>query len=224
MIDFTTLRKKLDPDPGAEDTLRLRTAIVQTMNADGTVDILVSGATVPSVPRLDDGGWLAAGAVVQVLTLRGGRIILGTVSKGARAVEAFNAGNPVFTSTSYTSLTTTDIHGVAFIAPASGEVKITVEGWLSANSATLQRRTFLTGQVREGSAINSGTVVSAADDERAGISQNSVASIHDYKYVNVAYSVTGLTPGDPYNVVSMVRTSNGDSSAANDRRLLVEPW
>lgn len=226
MIDFTKLREKLDPDPGGEDNLRIRTAVVQTMNADGTVDVLLSGALVPGVPRLDQGNWLATGANVQMITLRGGYLILGPTQKGARRVSTYLTNNQTWTgSATYTALSGADIMGVAFTAPPSGAVKVSIEGWLAVSSATLQRRSFMSAWVATGSVINAGAVISAADDERAAMAQNSVASIFDYKYVNVTYPVTGLTPGNPYNATVGVRLLNSaDTGAVNKRRVTVEPF
>lgn len=228
MIDFTKLREKLDPDPGGEDQLRIRSATVQTMNADGTVDILLSGVTVPGVPRLDQGGWLATGAVVQVLTLRGAYLILGASQKGGRAVSAYLASNITLAAgqTSYTAFATTNILGVAFVAPPSGAVEVTVQGWLSVVHSAAGARSYISAWVATGSVLNAGSVVSAADDDRAAISENTRVSAQEYKYVNVSYPVTGLTPGNTYNATVGQRSDgNGTpSGAVNKRRVTVRPF
>lgn len=79
-IDYTRLLEKLNPDPGAEDTLRLRVATVTTVNANGTLDLTMSsGVLVPGVPKLAS-AVAPAGAVVQVITLRGSLLVIGAVS------------------------------------------------------------------------------------------------------------------------------------------------
>lgn len=81
-IDYTRLLEKLNPDPGAEDTLRLRVATVTTINANGTVDITMSsGVIVPGVPRLSSAS-VSVGNVVQVISQRGSLLIIGTVAGG----------------------------------------------------------------------------------------------------------------------------------------------
>lgn len=227
MIDYTKLRAALDPDPGGEDTLRLRTAKVQTMNANGTVDILLSGVLVPGVPRLDNGSWLATGANVQVITLRGGHLILGATQKGARRVEALNTANPSgVTSTSYTALTSGDILGVAFIAPPSGAVEVVLEGWLGVQSTNAGSRMWMSAWLSNGSVVNSGSVVSAPDDTRAAVVENPVSVAgYRYGYVHTAYQVTGLTPGNDYNVTMAHKVSNSPTTggAAFNRRVIVRP-
>lgn len=76
MIDYTKLLKKLSPDRDGEPHLHLRTAVVSAVNANGTVDILMSGVTVPGVPRLAD-AVVQVGATVQVLAARGSLLVLG---------------------------------------------------------------------------------------------------------------------------------------------------
>jgi len=81
MIDYTKLRKKLDPEPqiGGDPGLRLRAGVVTAMNTvNGTATISMIGATISDVPVLN-GSSLAVNAVVQVLSHRGGLLILGPV-------------------------------------------------------------------------------------------------------------------------------------------------
>lgn len=77
-MDYVKLLNKLDKDPNGEDQgLRLRTAVVDAVNSDGTVDLIMSGGLVPDVPVLDSAP-VYDDAVVQVLTTRGGMIVLGS--------------------------------------------------------------------------------------------------------------------------------------------------
>jgi hypothetical protein len=171
---------------------------------------------------------LTVNDAVMVLRSRTRYFILGpiaTVPPGNAWVHEFNTANPTTNSTAYTALAGGDILGAAFVAPASGAVEITVQGWLSCFSATLGRRTFMSPQVREGSTVNAGTIVEAASDEFGAVSQNATTSAFDYKYVHYSRVVTGLTPGADYNVTVMHRVvTAGDNSAANDRALTIKPF
>ena len=78
-IDYTKLLAKLDPQPGGEDTARMRTGIVDAVNSDGTVDLAISGIIVPSVPRVNS-LVVAENTVVQVISYRGSLLVLGSVA------------------------------------------------------------------------------------------------------------------------------------------------
>lgn len=223
-IDYTKLLEKIrTPKVDGEDELRLRVALVAAVNANGTVDLTLSGVTVPGVPVLD-GVAPAVGATVQVLSWLGALLVLGGSAAGSASnVESYKAANVQTTSTSYTPFTGTDIHGVAFLAPASGRVKLTLMGWLGMNNGSVAARCWLGGQVREGSVVNSGTIVQAVDDARAAVSQNAITSGFDYRYVNISYACSGLTPGAAYNVTGLVRVSAGNSGT-QERRIMVEPF
>jgi H-type lectin domain-containing protein len=79
--NLTKLKKKLIPPPDGQDVAKLRTATVTSVNSNGTLNIVLNGATVPSVPRLA-GAFAVAGSVVQVLTYRGSLLVLGAVAPG----------------------------------------------------------------------------------------------------------------------------------------------
>jgi hypothetical protein len=228
MIDYTKLLSKLSPQPGGEDVLRLRVGIVDSVNADGTLDVGVSGLVIPDISRLD-GPPVAVDDVVQILSYRGSLFVLGPRATTAPAtptgVTAFNTNNPTSTSTTYTSLTSTDVHGVAFVAPPSGAVEAVIQGWVACSSATVGRRVFLSQQLRAGNSVNSGTVIETADDTRAALSQTSIVTNFDYKYVNFHHVMSGLTPGSDYNLVSMVRVNtSGDTIAVNDRWMIIKEF
>lgn len=119
------------------------------------------------------------------------------------------------TSTS-TSYTTTDMTtcGTAFIAPASGRVLVHIGALLDNNGANT---TFLSFEVRQGDVVGSGTVVQAAIDN------NSISWLN----VNEAdfgrsFVISGLTPGDDYNVRLMHKTSAG-TLTLQYRTVVVEP-
>ena len=81
MIDYTKLLKRLNPEPGGEDVLRLRVGVVTAVNSGGLVDVTISGVSVPDVPVLA-GVQAPIGAVVQILSLRGSLLVLGASSSG----------------------------------------------------------------------------------------------------------------------------------------------
>jgi hypothetical protein len=79
MIDYTRLLQKLDPQVDGEDVTRLRKGVVDAVNADGTVDLVISGIVIPGVPVLKS-AVVSVDQVVQVLTSRGSLLVLGAVS------------------------------------------------------------------------------------------------------------------------------------------------
>lgn len=83
-IDYFRLLEKLDPKKDGEDVVRLRKGVVDTVNADGTVDLQLSGVPtpIPDVPVLN-GVALSVGQVVRVLTSRGSLLVLGVDTVGA---------------------------------------------------------------------------------------------------------------------------------------------
>lgn len=85
-INYTKLLAKLDPQPGGEDTARMRTGLVDAINADGTVDLGISGIVLPDVPKLD-GVVVVVGQVVNVISYRGSLLVI-----GASATEDSSAG------------------------------------------------------------------------------------------------------------------------------------
>lgn len=96
MLDYTRLIEKLSPRPGGEDEVRMRVGVVDTVNNDGTVDLVISGVVIPDVPYLS-GASVAPGGVVQVISYRGSLLIIGTVASAG--VVPFT---PVLTSTGTT--------------------------------------------------------------------------------------------------------------------------
>lgn len=87
MIDYTKLLKKLTPDQDGEPHLHLRTAVVDAVNANGTVDIIMSGIIIPGVPRLAE-ATVQVGATVQVLAARGSLLVIGQAMGSGRSAGA----------------------------------------------------------------------------------------------------------------------------------------
>jgi hypothetical protein len=127
MIDLTTILDKLDPDPGGESTLRLRTGTVDVVNADGTLDIeMSSGVVVPGVPKLA-GAYAPVGANVQMIAQRGGLLVIGSVGSTALSgamikIGKFNGGPSAATFFTQNGIS----FGVTF--PAAPNVHINING------------------------------------------------------------------------------------------------
>jgi hypothetical protein len=81
-IDFTKLLDRINPEPDGEDFLKLRTGVVSSVNANGTLDVTISGLTIPNLPKLA-GVSVPVNAVVQILSLRGSLLVIGAVSGSA---------------------------------------------------------------------------------------------------------------------------------------------
>lgn len=144
-------------------------------------------------------------------------------------VRAFSSQNPTWTGAiTYTNAPGGggNLFGTTFVAPPSGTVMITAEAWIGTGSTTMGRRSYLSFEVRTGSTIGSGTLAgTAANDDRAGMYNNvTTGAGFKYGYVSVKDMYTGLTPGDTYNVTSLVRIDNAaDTGAVNKRKFIVEP-
>lgn len=121
------------------------------------------------------------------------------------------------TSGSYTATFTGGTAGsMSFTAPQSGKILILNNAQLS-NSSGVQT-TLLSWELREGSVIGSGTVVTAASDDRAlRVEGTSNMQMGD------STLITGLTAGASYNVRQMIRGSGGTTASASRKRIIVIP-
>lgn len=215
-IDLTKIKNKINPPPDGQDVARLKTAVVAAYDsADGTVDITLNGTTITNVPVLS-GAAFAVGSNVQVLSYRGSLLIIGASGVGAQAVEATGStSNGTTTSTSYTNtLTTTGIHGVAFVAPPSGKVQFI--GRSSGGSSTVGQYAQLDYEVKTGSTVGSGSVIRATSNNTASVFLSSTSG--GQGPLNVSGIISGLTPGAVYNVALTYASSNGASTASFNRR------
>lgn len=78
-LDITRLIEKLDPRADGQDKVQLRTGTINAVNANGTVDVVLSGVVVPNVPRLSSVGPVV-GDSVQVQVYRGSLLVVGFVA------------------------------------------------------------------------------------------------------------------------------------------------
>lgn len=214
--NLTKLKKKLIPPPDGQDVAKLRAAVVAAYDtATGKVDLTMNGATIPSVPVLS-GVAITVGATVQLLSYRGSLLVIGSSGNGAQPIEATGSvTNGTTTSTAYTNtLTTTGIHGVAFIAPPSG--KIQVIGRASAGSSVVGNYAQLDWEVRNGSTIGSGALFRTANNNTASVFLSSTAG--GQGPLNISGLLAGLTPGANYNACLTFATGNASSTASFNRR------
>lgn len=224
-INLSKIKKKLNPEPDGQGLLRLQTATVTAIASDGTVDISLNGATVADVPVLGSARFVS-GQAVQVLSYRGSLLVLGgsgkAVQPGPVVATGGNTDTGTTASTSFvTALTgaTNNSWGVAFIAPPSGTVMVTCKS--AAANASAGDYALMDFQVRQGTTINSGTVVRATNDNTAGIIRSSTAGLQ--ATIVSADVVTGLTPGSAYNVTLAYRSSSGGTVSYNRRQAIVLP-
>lgn len=99
MIDYTRLREKLIPEPDAEGPVSLRSAVVSVVNADGTLDVLLSNTLVQNVPRLAS-VTARVGDTVQMLVQRGDKLIIGFTARTAPARVSNRMATTIRTSDS----------------------------------------------------------------------------------------------------------------------------
>lgn len=140
-------------------------------------------------------------------------------------IEVVQAANDTTASGTYVPGT---LHGTSFVAPPSGKVQVVVSGWLGSNavlvSTGVNPRSYMSTYVRAGSTVGSGADVLTPSDDRAAAYFNASSTAgFKYSWVNLSHLVTGLTPGNTYNVVSVYRDNGGGASAAvNKRRMIVK--
>lgn len=120
--------------------------------------------------------------------------------------------------TTYANLT--NIAGTDFIAPASGTVTIHYTARLSNNSAT--SGAALTPWVGEGGTVGAGTEVLAASDANMLLKQEVSSASRDYRFGGQK-PLSGLTPGDTYNVSMRGRAVTAGTATFDDITTTVIP-
>lgn len=107
------------------------------------------------------------------------------------------------TSATYTAdrTGTANEAGVAFVAPTTGKVLVHINAGIFSSTGVFCLVSF---EVRNGSTIGSGTVVTAAADAYA---LQSYEVNEDHK--GATFQVSGLTAGNNYNAQLMYRTQSG---------------
>lgn len=110
---------------------------------------------------------------------------------------------------------TSNVAGVAFTAPNSGNVML----WWSCGISATSQFAIASFEVRAGNVVGSGTVVVAASDNNVaqGVTTTETTATN-------FYPVSGLTAGASYNVRLMYRTQAGGVTGTFNRpRLAVTP-
>ena len=133
----------------------------------------------------------------------------GSVSTGAVDPSAVTTNSLTYTTAGGT------IVGTPFVAPPSGLVMILWEASFNTAGSTGCLVSF---EVRQGSTVGSGTVVTAADDNRA-LDTRVSTSMRPANF----WRQTGLTPGNSYNVRMIHRSLTGSNSQILRRELTVLP-
>jgi hypothetical protein len=122
---------------------------------------------------------------------------------------AFQADGPLFTTTStvYTTVGA-PLVGQTLIAPPSGVLRVGWASYVDNNNAAQQ--SLIGPQLNAGAVIGAGATVVAVNDgvTARALGTNAVQSSSFFRY-------TGLTPGNPYNVFLLHRTTGATASFAN---------
>lgn len=185
--------------------------LAQSIDLDWTDGIRIRAGLVPGAPTaLDLSGDVTIGraglpAMQELSDIEGGSIAV-----PAPATAYTNGGADV---------------GFAFTAPPSGEVEVTVGGGIGSNATVVGRLAYHSFEVRAGAVLGAGAVFLAAADARSKKQwTDTVGAGFKYSFGQESYTVTGLTPGDPYNVRSMGRANNvADSWAHFDWFIRLRP-
>lgn len=153
---------------------------------------------------------------------KAGKLVTAALLNNALGVAVASLSSASATTTGSTAYTETwtggTPAGVAFVAPTSGKVIIRNSAFVDNNGAATIR-TYLSWILRNGAVVGSGTTVSAANDTWA-ISQSETRDV----MVGRSTLVTGLTPGNSYNVNQAMRTNNAANTATSEfRRISVKP-
>lgn len=123
VTDLTRLLEKLDPRKDGESYTTLRAAPIAAINADGTIDITLSGVTVSAVPVVGSTSSFVVGRTAQVLTYKGALLALGQTagsSASAKPSAFMTFGTPTLTSGSVTVLTPTVTINDGAMYPGTG--------------------------------------------------------------------------------------------------------
>lgn len=211
----------LEPGPSAD--LDVIQGVVTAFDPDtneNTVE-LAGGRIETDLPVIGDPGLLGVDSVVMVLRNRTRYFILGPIG-GSPTVAVWNR------STSTVNITSTSVvgsgFGVAFTAPPSGMVMVWWRDRLSFDKTSgMLRRVISRIEVRTGSIVGSGTPVYTSNDDDAVEIGASVSGTFGMRGNGASMvRITGLTPGDAYNVEIAHRLNNAtDVTATSESRSIL---
>lgn len=143
-LDYTKLLARIVPADDGEDSLKMRTGVVSSINVNGTVDVTLSGLTVPNLPRLRS-AIMAVNDSVQVVTFRGSLLVIGAVGTTnalpARAVKTgvVTGVGPANAAGTFTSVVN---FGVTF--PAAPSVHVNCDATAGVSAQWTGRGTAIT--------------------------------------------------------------------------------
>jgi hypothetical protein len=221
-----TVNVPLPASPGSNSRYDMIYLQVRDSTISGSVDdfllVAVSGtaAASPVEPAAPSGQSLL---LARVTRTAGTPNVVNSAIQDRRVVlrlppsQATSADNNVSGITATTPNNGTTTCGVAFRAPASGTVLV---GSMVHYEQTTGGLTNAGPQVREGSTVGSGTVVfNPADDPGTKLGTNSQQVLAG----DASAVVTGLTPGNMYNVCATVWASSGGTIMYFARRVWAIP-
>ena len=146
------------------------------------------------------------------------------------SVEQYNGVNDTSSSATYIqqgAAGPTALHGVVFVGPPSGVVRVYFRGHLGNNAVAAgsvgQTASNMSDYVRTGTTIGAGGDFLVPSDDRSTIyAQNGTNAGTKYASDGVSHLVTGLTPGASYNVVTVFKAVLGTAAVAK-RWISVDP-
>ncbi len=127
MIDMTRLREKLIPEPDGDSPLALRTAVVSAVNANGTLDVLLSSTLLQNVPRLASVS-VAVGDTVQMIVQLGDKLIIGFTARTSPSRVSNRIATTARTSDSAAVSAETTVDTVTASLVAGRIYKVTWDG------------------------------------------------------------------------------------------------
>lgn len=135
--------------------------------------------------------------------------------------ESEVAGSGSTTSTSYTAtLSGSTTPQKAFVAPPSGKVLIHWSCYMTHSIAS--GFAHMSFEVRNGATLGSGTVFLAASDTNSIMTRVSDAGNDDVQFGSTKL-VTGLTPGNSYNIQGLYKIVVAGTGTYINRRIIVQP-
>lgn len=217
----------LPASPGSNSRYDMIYAVVQDSTISGTVDnwslVAVSGtaAASPVEPAAPSGAGVLL--LARVTRTAGVATVLNAAIQDRRVVlrlpksEASSPDNNVSAITATTPNNGATVCGVAFRAPASGVVHI---GCNVHFQLTVSGSGSFGPQVRDGSTVGSGTVIfDPSADPGSKVSMNVLQLLAG----DASATITGLTPGNMYNLCATVWASGGGGIMYFARRVWVHP-
>ena len=130
--------------------------------------------------------------------------------------KRFSATSSVTTSSgSYGPNAAAPTEGIIIRGPVSGESRLWIAGGLSHSVAA--GASLMSFEMRQGATVGSGTVVIAATDD------NCIENNGGNRQYGTYWDITGLAPGDVYNIRLMYRSGSGATATFIRRRLSWSP-